>query len=166
MQKFEIHIQKPQYTGTGTEWSITTKASPSRSRVYQYTISAHSACVPILIPLCLRLVLQPLSTKMLTSVQSRCPTGVTPFQQSPCRLIRRNAVLQRPAVCSAQRPQLDQAESAVRRFAMPLTAAVAAALLISAGSPDEALAARSGGRVGGSSFRSARPAPSAPQGGG
>lgn len=103
---------------------------------------------------------------MLTSVQSRCPTGVTPFQKSPCRLIRRNAVLQRPALCSAQRPQLDQAESAVRRFAMPLTAAVAAALLISAGSPDEALAARSGGRVGGSSFRSARPAPSAPQGGG
>ena len=80
-------------------------------------------------------------------------------------MIRRGAVLQRPAVCSAQRPQLDQAESAVRRFAMPVTAAVAAALIISAGSPDEALAARSGGRVGGSSFRSARPAP-APSGGG
>lgn len=105
---------------------------------------------------------------MLASVQSRCHTGITPFQQPTSRLVRRNFARQRHAVCSAQRPQLDQAESAVRRFAMPLTAAVAAALIISAGAPDEALAARSGGRVGGSSFRSARPAPAprAPSGGG
>ncbi|DBA81168.1 hypothetical protein WJX79_010556 [Trebouxia sp. C0005] len=102
---------------------------------------------------------------MLTSVQSRCPAGVAPFQQSSCGLPRRNLVLQRPAVCNAQRPQREQAVSALKPFALPLTAAVAAALLLSAGTPDAALAARSGGRVGGSSFRSARPAP-APRGGG
>lgn len=108
------------------------------------------------------------SAVMLASVQSRCHTGITPFQQPTCRLVRRSLALQRQTICSAQRPQPDQAESAVRRFAMPLTAAVAAALIISAGAPDEALAARSGGRVGGSSFRSARPAPAprAPSGGG
>ena len=105
---------------------------------------------------------------MLTSVQSRCPTGVAPFQQSSSGLPRRSLVLQRSAVCNAQRPQREQAESALKPFALPLTAAVAAALLLSAGSPDAALAARSGGRVGGSSFRSARPAPAprAPSGGG
>lgn len=74
-------------------------------------------------------------------------------------------LLQRSAVCSVHKPQRDQAESALKPFALPLTAAVAAALLLTAGSPDAALAARSGGRVGGSSFRSARPAP-APSGGG
>lgn len=105
---------------------------------------------------------------MFSSVQSRCPTGVAPFHHSSCGLPRCSSVLQRLAVCNAQRPQREQAESALKPFALPLTAAVAAALLLSAGSPDAALAARSGGRVGGSSFRSARPAPAprAPSGGG
>ena len=102
---------------------------------------------------------------MLTSVHLRCPTGVAAFQRSSCTLPRRGLALHRPGVCRAQQPQRDQAESALKPFALPLTAALAAALLLSAGSPDEALAARSGGRVGGSSFRSARPSP-APSGGG
>ena len=106
---------------------------------------------------------------MLTSVHSRCPAGVAPFHQTSCSLRHRSlARVQRTAVRSSHTPQPDQSESAVKRFALPLTAAVAAALIMSAGSPDEALAARSGGRVGGSSFRSARPAPAprAPSGGG
>lgn len=104
---------------------------------------------------------------MLTSVQ-RCPAGIMPFHRSTCRL-HRSAASQRPAVCSGRRPLHDHAEAKpLKPFALPLTAALAAALLVSAGSPDEALAARSGGRVGGSSFRSARPAPAprAPSGGG
>lgn len=105
---------------------------------------------------------------MLTSVQSRCPSGVAHFQQTSYSVPRTGLALRRPIVCSAQRPQRDQAEAAIKPFALPFTAAVAAALIFSAGSPDAALAARSGGRVGGSSFRSARPAPAprAPSGGG
>lgn len=100
---------------------------------------------------------------MLSSVQSRCT--VTPFQQSRSSLPRRTSVLQRPVRCTARKPEGDKTDSPLKPFALPFTAAVAAALVFSAGSPDEALAARSGGRVGGSQFRSSRPAP-APSGGG
>jgi len=101
---------------------------------------------------------------MQTAVHSRCPVGV-PSLQSTLRRTQRPARAQRPFLCSAQQPRDQQPQSTASTNLLPVTAALAAAFLISAGTPDEALAARSGGRVGGSSFRSARPAP-APRGGG
>jgi len=53
--------------------------------------------------------------------------------------------------CSAQ----DEEKSIVEKIALPAAALLGAALLF-ASTPDEALAARSGGRVGGSSFSSRR----------
>lgn len=94
---------------------------------------------------------------------SRCPVGVASLQ-SASRSTRRTLRAQRPFVCSAQQPRKDEPRSAASKLLLPATAALAAALLVSAGTPDQALAARSGGRVGGSSFRSARPAPAAPRG--
>lgn len=55
----------------------------------------------------------------------------------------------------------DSEQSILQKAGLPAAVLLSAALLF-AGTPDEALAARSGGRVGGSSFRSApRSAPSA-----
>lgn len=55
-------------------------------------------------------------------------------------------------VCSANKQ-----ESEPLHVAKMATAALAASLLLSAALPEDALAARSGGRVGGSSFRSSAP---------
>lgn len=74
----------------------------------------------------------------------------------------------RPVTCSAHKD--DQQPGALPKLlTMPLAAALAGVMLTSAVTPDEALAARSGGRVGGSAFKSApraTPRQSAPRGGG
>lgn len=61
-------------------------------------------------------------------------------------------------VCAAQKPEHEQQQ----HVALPVAALVAAALLASSVAPEEALAARSGGRVGGSSFSARRSAPAGP----
>ena len=78
----------------------------------------------------------------------------------------RKAVSQAPALrrgplaCRAAAKPQDAAER--KLLALPLTALVAAGLLLGGLSPEDAQAARSGGRVGGGSFSGAR-ARSAPR---
>ena len=64
-------------------------------------------------------------------------------------------------------PEVEGERSLAARLALPVAATLAASLLLGATLPEDALAARSGGRVGGSSFRSSAPrsapAPSAPR---
>lgn len=62
--------------------------------------------------------------------------------------------------CTARPDSEDKPQTMPQRMALPLVVAIAGAMLAGAAMPDDAMAARSGGRMGGSSFRSARPAPS------
>jgi uncharacterized membrane protein len=71
---------------------------------------------------------------------------------APARALRRSAPVCRAAAKAEDAPAA----------ALPLAAMVAAGLLLCGISPDDALAARSGGRVGGGSFSGAR-ARSAPR---
>ena len=80
----------------------------------------------------------------------------------PCLPARRRVPV--IARCSGQNSQDERPLAA--RLAVPVAATLAASLLLGAALPEDALAARSGGRVGGSSFRSSAPprsAPSAPR---
>lgn len=71
--------------------------------------------------------------------------------------------LARPVLASARPPTDEDKKSLHEQLAVPAAAVMAAALFFAA-TPDEALAARSGGRVGGSSgFSQRRSAPSAPR---
>ncbi|BDA42144.1 hypothetical protein COCOBI_03-0290 [Coccomyxa sp. Obi] len=69
------------------------------------------------------------------------------------------------ARCSAQKQDKPEQEGQWSLAPKLAAAALAASLLFSAVAPEDALAARSGGRVGGSSFRSSAPrsAPSVPR---
>ena len=76
--------------------------------------------------------------------------------------------LRRPAAQLDSEPCEENEEtpkgSLVRKFSGPVAALVVCALLSGSVLPEEALAARSGGRMGGGAFRS-RAAPSMPRGG-
>lgn len=61
-------------------------------------------------------------------------------------------------------PEENDSRSFLEKISVPVVAVMACALLSGAVIPEEALAARSGGRIGGSSFRSR--APAMPRGGG
>lgn len=101
------------------------------------------------------------SALLLSSKASLAP-AFTAVSCSP-RLPSRTNML----VCRAQKA--DEESHIAQKMALPFTAALAAALVMSAVAPEDALAARSGGRVGGSSFSSSRssaPRSSAPRSGG
>lgn len=59
-------------------------------------------------------------------------------------------------VCQAHQQKPEKPEDHVNKFALPVATLVASALVCGAIVPEEALAAKSGGRVGGSSFKSRR----------
>lgn len=93
----------------------------------------------------------------------RAPVGVSAFRGSqPRSVLPTLSVQRRPLAfrCSAKMvPDEQKKEQAgvAARLSKPVAAALAACLLLGAAVPEEALAARSGGRAGGSSFRSSAP---------
>lgn len=89
----------------------------------------------------MQLIATPVSTRSGIALPSR--TGRVAVRRAP--------------LCTAQK--YDGPKTMPKVAAAPLAAALAAALLLGTAAPEEALAARSGGRVGGSVSRSA-PAPS------
>jgi hypothetical protein len=109
---------------------------------------------------------------MLSAMQSalvHTPVAVQPFRGSHARAasprfpcLRRSIALKITCQKDLELQKEQQPNMAVR-FAKPVAAALAASLLLSAVVPEEALAARSGGRVGGSSFRSSAPRSAAPR---
>ena len=112
-----------------------------------------------------------MSVKMQSTLLS-VPISVSPFRGLrpkakaglPCLPMRRRLEM---TVHSSQKqqPSVEGERSLAERLALPVAATLAASLLLGAALPEDALAARSGGRVGGSSFRSSAPrsAPSAPR---
>ncbi|KAK9845976.1 hypothetical protein WJX81_007381 [Elliptochloris bilobata] len=101
---------------------------------------------------------------VLTQKMSVLTPGAPALRVSlPSRHMRARAPF---TVCSAAKRTEDD-RSIASKLAVPFTGALAAAMLLGAAVPQDALAARSGGRVGGSSFRSSAPSRSmAPQSGG
>ena len=79
----------------------------------------------------------------LSSVAMRPTLGC--FRSTACGPQQRR--FQRPVVCAAS----PEEKTLAQKLALPAAAILGAALLFTA-APDEALAARSGGRMGGSSF--------------
>lgn len=100
---------------------------------------------------------------------SLCGTGLSLPARRPSRP---GFAARRPLVCRAERNDDTQQGPVPKALTLPLAAALAGLMMTSAMAPDEALAARSSGRMGGSSFRSAAPrsapraAPSRGSGGG
>ena len=113
-----------------------------------------------------------MSITMQSSTLS-APLSVTPFRGLrprakaglPCLPMRRPLKVTAARSSQNQGPEVEGQRSLAERLALPVAATLAASLLLGAALPEDALAARSGGRVGGSSFRSSAPrsAPSAPR---
>lgn len=100
-----------------------------------------------------------MASTMMSQLLAR-PHGLSSCLPSRARVS--SAVPRRVLICSAKQ-QEEEVPLAKKMALGSVAAALAAALLVGAAVPEDAMAARSGGRVGGSSFRSARPAPSAPR---